>query len=198
MSKKLYIGLYAASLGICLLTFLILSAVFIYGLAAKSHYAIEMAFSFSLNLGILAILQFLLVQTIYVFLMLAKMWGAIQDGQTEITVGKAIGFLFIPFFNIYWIFRAWGSFPAQYNAYVDRYQLPAPHLSGGIYTAYPILILLSALPFVGIVIAIIGTFVFLAIISKTCDAVNLLDATVQERHNNLSRALIQNQAATAF
>lgn len=194
MSKKLYIGLYAASLGICLLTFLIVSAAFIYGLAAKSHSAIETALNFTLSLGILAVLQFLLVQTIYVFLMLAKMWSAIQDGQTEITVGKAIGFLFIPFFNIYWIFRAWGSFPAQYNAYVDRYQLPAPHLSGGIYTAYPILILLSALPFVGIVITIIGTFVFLAIISKTCDAVNLLDVAVQKRHETANYALMQNQA----
>ncbi len=38
-----------------------------------------------------------------------KIWVPIQDGDVRTTPGKACGFMFIPFFNFYWIFQAyWG------------------------------------------------------------------------------------------
>lgn len=108
--KKLSVGIYAASLGLFLLVLLIVIGIFVLGVSSNNS-GINMAIGVGLNFGILAYLQFMAVHTIFNFLILSRMWGAIQDGQTQITVGKAIGFLFIPFFNIYWIFRAWGSFP---------------------------------------------------------------------------------------
>lgn len=123
-------------------------------------------------LGILGFVQFLLVQMIYTFVILWKMWSSIQDGQARTTPGKAIGFLFIPFFNVYWIFQVWGGFPRDYNNYVDRRGLAVPHLSSGILTTYPVLILLTAIPFLGIVVALVNMFLFASIISRTCDAVN--------------------------
>jgi hypothetical protein len=115
------------------------------------------------------------------------MWSAIQDGHARSTPGKAIGFLFIPFFNLYWIFQVWAGFPTDYNAYVERYQLPLTNLSSGIYTGYPVLILLSAIPFVGIVTAVISPFVLLSITAKTCDALNALADAAQERQNEVTK-----------
>ncbi len=115
------------------------------------------------------------------FVVIYKMWSAIQDGRsTRTTPSKAIGFLFIPFFNIYWIFQGWGGFPTDYNRYIEEDSLPVPNLSSGLYTSYPILVLLCAIPFLGILILIIASLVFIIVTAKTCDAVNRL-ADAKER-----------------
>ena len=132
-------------------------------------------------LGILGFVQFLIVQMIYTFVMLWKMWSAIQDGNARATPGKAIGFLFIPFFNVYWVFQVWGGFPRDYNNYVDRQRLAVPHLSAGVFTAYPVIILLTAIPFLGIIAVLVNMFLFVAIIGRTCDAVNALADRTSER-----------------
>lgn len=52
-----------------------------------------------------------------------KMWSAIQDGNARTTPGKACGFLFIPLFNLYWVFQAVWGFAKDYNRLVDRHAL---------------------------------------------------------------------------
>lgn len=185
MSKKSYIGIYAASLWLGLLIGVPCAL-----LALFENYTMSVAHGFGLKAGdvllplyvlaVLSYLQFIVVQIIYIFIILSKMWGAIQDGQTPITAGKAIGYQFVPIFNLYWIFKAWGSFPTEYNKYIACYQLPVPRLSGGVFVAYPVLLLLTAFLYVPFLIL---PFVFMAIISKTCDAVNLLNQAVQDRYN---------------
>ena len=200
--KKAYLGIFALSLILFLLSLFLLAGFLAFPPGSQFLYRIIGSRSAwqNANIGMITFaivsgLLFLIVQLTITLTLIYKMWAAIEDGHARTTPGKAIGFLFIPFFNLYWIFQIWGGFPTDYNAFVDRYQLPAPHLSSGIYIAYPIFILLSLLPFVGIVIAFSGTFVFFAIISKTCDAVNLLNFAVQQqRRETTSHALIQNQA----
>jgi hypothetical protein len=189
MSKKMYVGIYAASFGLCLLTIIALGAMFVFGSIQKSNYAVDMAIAFAARIGIYALLQFVIAHTVCSFLLLARMWGAIQDGQTTITVGKAVGFLFIPLFNFYWIFRVWRSYPTEYNNYIDRYALPVPHLAGKVFAAYPIL-LLAGILFVPLLAL---PFVFIAVISKTYDAVNVLGEAVQERRNQLVQSPIHYQ-----
>ena len=129
MSKKMYLGFYAASLLLFLLSSIPILVLLIVDVFMQVHeyngYRLENYIAPLTLLVIFGYGQFLIVQTVYVFLILSRMWGAIQDGQTPITVGKAIGYLFIPFFNIYWIFKAWGGFPTEYNNYIDRYGLSA-------------------------------------------------------------------------
>ncbi len=189
MSKKWYAGVYAASLGVCILFILILAALFLTGIIDKYENQISNPL---IIIGTLIYLQFVVVQTVYIFVILSKMWGSIQDGQTPITTGKAIGYLFIPVFNIYWIFRAWGSFPPEYNKYVDRNGLSVQKLSGGVFTFYPVLLLLTAFLYVPLLIL---PFVFIAVIRKTCDAVNALSTTAEERRNAVGGAPMQNQMA---
>lgn len=173
MSKKLYIGIYSASFVLLVLFGIITGLIIALGIDRQSR-AVE---NWLPGFAVLIIGQFLLIHIVLYFVVLAKMWGAIQDGQTEITVGKAIGFLFIPIFSLYWVFRAWGSFPTEYNKYIERYGLAIPKLSSGVFVAFPLLMLLSALylPILAL------PFVFMALISKASDAVNNLNTAAAAR-----------------
>lgn len=90
---------------------------------------------------ILCAAQFVVVQIAYYFWLLVRMWGPLQDGVTPVTVGKAVGFSFIPVFRVYWWFVSWGSYPNEYNAFVLRRGLTVPPLKSSIFMIFPILIM---------------------------------------------------------
>jgi uncharacterized membrane protein len=47
-----------------------------------------------------------------------RAWASIQDGHVRTGPCKALGFLFIPFFNFYWIFQAVWGFAVDFNKYL--------------------------------------------------------------------------------
>jgi hypothetical protein len=105
-----------------------------------------------------------LVSGITMMVFLYKMWSAINDGVTRPTPGAAIGFLFIPFFSIYWIFIAWPGYATAYNAYLQRHGIRAAPLSMGFILCT---ILLGWVPIVGLVLMCIN-------LSRIATAVNVL------------------------
>jgi hypothetical protein len=181
MSKKLYTGIYSFSLGFFLLFGILLGVAALLQNFVWYQEQPGLGVQLLAILGILGLVQLVIVQMIYTFVILWKMWSSIQDGYARTTPGKAVGFLFIPFFNVYWIFQVWGGFPTDYNSYADRHRLSVPHFSSGVFTAYPVLVLLTAIPFLGIIVALVNMFLFVAIISRTCDAVNALADNASER-----------------
>jgi hypothetical protein len=187
MSKKLYAGIFSISLGLFLLFAILLGLAVLLQNFVWFREQPGLGVQLIAILGILGLVQFLFVQMTYTFVVLWKMWSAIQDGNARTTPGKAIGFLFIPFFNVYWIFQVWGGFPRDYNNYIDRRGLPVSHLSSGVFMAYPVLILLTAIPLLGILVALINMFLFVAIICRTCDAVNALAAHGSQRWDHLTQ-----------
>jgi hypothetical protein len=191
MSKQLYAGIFSLSLGLFLFLGLLMGITVLLQDLVWFREAPGIGVQIIVVLGILSFAQFLIVQMIYTFVIVWKMWSSIQDGHARTTPGKAIGFLFIPIFNIYWIFQVWGGFPADYNNYVNRYKLPIPYLASRLFTAYPVLILLTLIPFLGILASLVSMFVFAGIIYRTCDAVNALVDSVDER-----RTQIANQMST--
>lgn len=74
------------------------------------------------------------------FIYLYRAWDCLQPGGATVTPGKAIGFLFIPFFNIYWFFVAYGQLAKEWNAVVSRYENTkfAPRFSEGGFLAHAI------------------------------------------------------------
>jgi TRAP-type C4-dicarboxylate transport system permease small subunit len=68
-----------------------------------------------------AISLFSIAGGILLFVFVYKLWKMIQDGYASTTPGKAIGFLFIPFFNYYWIFRAVFGLSTDMNAFINRH-----------------------------------------------------------------------------
>jgi hypothetical protein len=91
---------------------------------------------------------------------------SIQDGSPRMTPGKAVGFLFIPFFNLYWLFQVYSGFATDYNNYLKEKNLQAPPLSSGLMTAMAIFIIFS--------IPILNWIVQGMAISKLYDAVNAI------------------------
>lgn len=225
MNKKIYIGIYAASF--CIFLLIGIPAILLAVFENFTRYYID-SLGMTMRQGMLPIyaaailtyLQFTVVHVIYNFLMLGKMWGAIKDGQTPVTVGKAIGFLFIPLFNFYWVARAWGSFPTEYNKFIDRNRFNVSRLARFIFLLYPILqqvgiiLFLPLIKFISfgsflynpiamVLTVILGLpflllpFAFAAVIAKVCNAVNALEAVKIKRQDHAIPNQFGNQARGA-
>jgi hypothetical protein len=124
-----------------------------------------------LSVGLVALIPMLYAAGAMLIL-IHQMWAAIQDGKARTTPGKAVGLLFVPFFNLYWAFEAYWGFAKDYNAYVQRRSVNARRLPEGLFLAYPILALVSVIPIVFPVTFVVG----LIVVWKICDAVNALEA----------------------
>lgn len=171
MNKKLWVAGYFISSVIffaALLAEIILGILMYDEIVQPAGLAVAMVV-----VGIIGYLQFTIVHMVMSLILLYSIWNALQDGVTDVSPGKAVGFLFIPFYNFYWLFRVWAGYPNDYNAFVDRHRLAAPKLTGSIFTIFPIAILLSGLlilPF------LLLPFVTIFLIARCCDAVNNLNA----------------------
>ena len=70
---------------------------------------------------------------ILMLIILHRAWRVIQPAGVRSTPGKAVGFLFIPFFNLYWIFVAFVGLAKDWNRTMKSYPnlQAAPRLNGG-------------------------------------------------------------------
>jgi len=121
-------------------------------------------------LGFLAMIYSTVIMCILVY----KMWKAIQDGHERTTPGKAVGFLFIPFFNLYWIFQAFWGFSVDYNAFIERHSITANKLPVGLFLTYAILSAASAVPYLGILPGMAAFVILMILVVMICNAVNVL------------------------
>ena len=108
-----------------------------------------------------------------------RAWRGIQDEETRITPGRAIGFLLIPLFNIYWSFRMPVAYPREYDTYcirngAERRELSLAAFHAWTFLAYMSLILDRVSPMIGYVTQIIVVVVQTVVIIQTCRAVNAL------------------------
>lgn len=84
-----------------------------------------------------------------------RAWRSIQDGRARTTPGKAVGFMFIPVFNLYWAFVLLAGFAKDYNAFCRRHHItgrPEPLPEGYFLTVavmWVIVVLLRWLPIIG-------------------------------------------------
>jgi eukaryotic-like serine/threonine-protein kinase len=67
---------------------------------------------------------------------LYKAWAALPANYARTTPGQAVGFMFVPFYNLYWIWNAYVGFAKDFNGYVkqvDPVTVPQPD---GFYIAF--------------------------------------------------------------
>ncbi len=107
------------------------------------------------------------------FIILYRSWSLIQDGYARTTPGKAVGFCFIPFFNLYWFFEAFGGLAKDTNSFIYRRQLPITPFNDGLATAFAVLTLLNYVPYIDFVTGI-AWFVLWIIFTK-----NMKDTAVK-------------------
>lgn len=97
------------------------------------------------------------------YVILYRCWALIQDGYARTTPGKAVGFLFIPFYNFYWIFQAFAGFSKDGNAFIARHNLPIQRMDEGLSTAYCVLTLTCLVPYLNFVTGI-AVFILLIVL----------------------------------
>jgi len=106
--------------------------------------------------------------------MIFKMWSAIQGEHARTSAGKAVGFLFIPFFNIYWIWVAYVGFSQDYNKYIQANNPGVTPLNVNMFMAQIILMYCSIIPFLGNLAMLASMIISIINIIKICDGVNAL------------------------
>ncbi|GBL27139.1 hypothetical protein EMGBS8_10870 [Verrucomicrobiota bacterium] len=73
-------------------------------------------------------------------LILHRGWKSVQDGAAKETPGKAVGFCFIPFFNLYWNFVAHVGLMKEFNRLADSRGRQDQKVSEGFSLTYCILL----------------------------------------------------------
>jgi hypothetical protein len=100
---------------------------------------------FGLILLVIAVLM-----TAFAMILLYRYWAVMQPYSKRTTPGKAVGFLFIPLFNLYWMFVAYHGLSKDIDTYLDRNRSSrAPRPSTGLVLATVIVMLVTMVPYVG-------------------------------------------------
>jgi serine/threonine protein kinase len=117
---------------------------------------------------------------IVMMVLLYRLWKAIQDGYARASPAQSIGFLFIPAFNVYWLFQAFWGFSRDFNRFVDRHALAISKLPEGLFLAanvtYTILVFTYWLPGLYQAVGLMNLVLLCLAVSKACDSVNALSA----------------------
>lgn len=87
-------------------------------------------------LGLLASIPMLVFHA----LILHRGWKSVQDGAAATTPGKAVGYWFIPFFNLYWNFVAHVGLIKEFNRLAEARGRQEQKVSEGFALTYCILI----------------------------------------------------------
>ena len=78
------------------------------------------------------------------------------------SAGKAVGFQFIPFYNLYWIFPAYHGMATDINRIASKEKLNI-RLSEGLGLVIPIFTLIGLIPYVGTFLSVPAAFILLPI-----------------------------------
>lgn len=115
--------------------------------------------------GTILLVAALIVALVY----LHRAWAALVWGRPQATPGKAIGFLFIPLFNLYWIFIAHWGLARDWNRIMASYPdlARAPRISPGVALACCI----CAISGIGAPAALVLWFVHYA---QICKGINFM------------------------
>ncbi|GHT32101.1 hypothetical protein FACS1894214_3840 [Planctomycetales bacterium] len=103
-------------------------------------------------------------------MLLYTLWKQIPPDIAQTTPGKGIGFLFIPFFNLYWQFIAIWGLGQDVNKTLERQGLPKT-VNDGLGLAACILSCVSVTPYLGILTGIAGLIINIIYIKGVKDAV---------------------------
>lgn len=82
---------------------------------------------------------FAIPAAVFSSLILHRAWSAVQDGVTTVTPGKAVGFCFIPFFNLYWNFVAHVGLMKEINRLAEARGRPDQKVNEGFALTFCIL-----------------------------------------------------------
>ena len=76
--------------------------------------------------------------SVLIYIYLYRAWRLLQPGNVRTTPGKAIGFMFIPFFNVYWVFVLFVGLANDWNRVMAAHPnlQQGPRLNSGLALAF--------------------------------------------------------------
>lgn len=113
---------------------------------------------------------------VMLMILVYKLWSALQDGPARTTPGKAVGFLFIPLFNFYWVFQAYYGWAVDYQKYLEEKGVQGPAVSKGIVMTACILGICSIIPYLGVLIGLVNLIFLLIFFNQAIDGANAIIA----------------------
>lgn len=124
-----------------------------------------------LVLRILALVQFAGL-VVYAALILHRGWKLLPQHAARTTPGKAVGLMFVPLFNLYWVFQAIYGWARDYNASLATAHPQAPKANEGLFLALCILHALVVLPMCGVLFALAAVVVQPIVVWQICRSIN--------------------------
>lgn len=87
---------------------------------------------------------------VFSLILLYRYWRVMQPYTTRTTPGKAVGFLFIPFYNLYWMFVAYHGLAKEIDAYIASHPgTEAPRPETSLILVMVIMMVMSFVPYLG-------------------------------------------------
>lgn len=90
-----------------------------------------------------------------------RWWRQIQDGFATTGPGKAVGFLFIPLFNMYWQFVAYWNLAKDLRSFMDRNAIAGPRPAPALAMTVCIASCCAAVPYAGCLVYPVFIVLFL-------------------------------------
>ncbi len=110
---------------------------------------------------------------VYGCICLYRAWYALQDGHARTTPGKAVGFMFIPFYNFYWMFVAGYGWSQDYNLFTQRHnQTDAPAVNENLFLATNVMYCCLMVPFINLIVMIPVIITAWMSLYQMCRAIN--------------------------
>ncbi|MBN1376613.1 MAG: hypothetical protein JXA01_10725 [Dehalococcoidia bacterium] len=107
-------------------------------------------------------------------LLLYRAWQQIQGQDARTTPARAVGFMFIPFYSLYWLFMAYWGYAQDYNSFIQRMKIDVMPLTENLFLACCILTICSAVPYLNFLAAVPALVVSIIVYNKMIDAINSL------------------------
>lgn len=103
-----------------------------------------------------------------------KAWASIQDATPRTTPLAAVLLLFVPFFNLCWMFQAYWGWTKDFNRIALKQETRVYRAPEGIALTICVLILLSVIPVIGSVFALANQVLTLVFLNAGIDSINSL------------------------
>ena len=116
-----------------------------------------------LGIGVACVVTGAIVSYVY----LARLWSYLRPGGARTTPGMAVGLLFVPFFNLYWIFVAFYGLAQDWNRITRSFAdlNHAPRMSEGLVLAWCIC---------SIVAFPVGLILWFPMMAQICRSINFM------------------------
>lgn len=124
------------------------------------------------------LLLFALVSLLYGAIVLMvfvyRMWAALPPYSGRTTPGAAVGLMFVPLYNMYWVFQVYLGWTQDYNRMAYAEDAPLPRMPEGLAMTLCIMTLLSMIPYIGMLFSLVNLVLMPIFVAKACDGINAL------------------------